>query len=154
MVGDRFLEDVAEGEVSVDGPVVITAEEIIAFGKAYDPQPFHTDEAAAAAGPFGSLIASGWHVAALVMRQIVAAAPYGGTPILGMGVDELRWLHPVRPGDRLSIRREIVSVKRSVSKPDRGVIRTRIEVTNQAGAAVMTMTTMSQMPARSGAGAA
>jgi acyl dehydratase len=88
------------------------------------------------------------------MRQIVAAAPYGGTPILGMGVDELRWLHPVRPGDRLSIRREIVSVKRSVSKPDRGVIRTRIEVTNQAGAAVMTMTTMSQMPARSGAGAA
>jgi acyl dehydratase len=154
VVGDRFLEDVAEGEVSVDGPVVITAEEIIAFGKAYDPQPFHTDEAAAAAGPFGSLIASGWHVAALVMRQIVAAAPYGGTPILGMGVDELRWLHPVRPGDRLSIRREIVSVKRSVSKPDRGVIRTRIEVTNQAGAAVMTMTTMSQMPARSGAGAA
>jgi acyl dehydratase len=145
---DRFLEDVAEGEVSVDGPVEITEEEIVNFGKAYDPQPFHTDAAAAAEGPFGSLIASGWHLAALVMRQIVEAAPYGSTPILGMGLDELRWLHPVRPGDTLRIRREIVGVKRSASKPDRGVIKTRIEVTNQAGATVMTMTTLTQMPAR------
>ncbi len=149
MVGDRFLEDVAVGEVAVDGPVVVSAEEIVAFGMAYDPQPFHTDAVAAGAGPFGSLIASGWHLAALVMRQIVDAAPYGGTPILGMGLDELRWLHPVRPGDSLAIRREIVGMKRSVSKPDRGVIRTRIEVTNQLGVMVMTMTTLSQMPARS-----
>ncbi len=148
MAKDRFLEDVAEGEVSVDGPVEITEEEIVNFGKAYDPQPFHTDAAAAAEGPFGSLIASGWHLAALVMRQIVEAAPYGSTPILGMGLDELRWLHPVRPGDTLRIRREIVGVKRSASKPDRGVIKTRIEVTNQAGATVMTMTTLTQMPAR------
>ncbi len=145
---DRFLEDVAPGEISVGGPATITAEAIIAFGKTYDPQPFHTDPAAAAAGPFGSLIASGWHLAALVMRQIVDAAPYGATPILGMGVDELRWLAPVRPGDSLTARCEIMSVKRSASKPDRGVVKTRIDVTNQAGVTVMTMTTLTQIPAR------
>jgi len=145
---DRFLEDVAPGEVGVGGPTTITADEIIAFGKAYDPQPFHTDPAAAAAGPFGSIIASGWHVAALVMRQIVDAAPYGATPILGMGIDELRWLAPVRPGDSLTARREITSVKRSASRPDRGVVKTRIDVTNQAGVTVMSMTTLTQMPAR------
>lgn len=145
---DRFLEDVSPGEVEVGGPTTITAAEIIAFGKAYDPQPFHTDPAAAKAGPFGSIIASGWHVAALVMRQIVDSAPYGATPILGMGIDELRWLAPVRPGDSLTARREITSVKRSASKPDRGVVKTRIDVTNQAGVTVMSMTTLTQMPAR------
>ncbi len=148
MKADRFLEDVSPGEVDIGGPTLITADDIIAFGKAYDPQPFHTDPEAAAAGPFGSLIASGWHVAALVMRQIVDAAPYGATPLLGMGIDELRWLAPVRPGDSLTARREITSVKRSASKPDRGMVKTRVDVTNQAGVTVMTMTTLTQMPAR------
>jgi acyl dehydratase len=147
---DRFLEDVVPGETSEAGPVVITEAEIIAFGRAYDPQPFHTDPVSAAAGPFGSLIASGWHVASVVMRQAVESRPYGNTPLLGMGVDELRWLHPVRPGDSLMIRREILSVTRSTSKPDRGMVKTRVEVSNQSGRTVMTFTTLTQMPARPG----
>jgi acyl dehydratase len=145
---DRYLEDVHPGEASTGGPILVTEEEIVAFGRAYDPQPFHTDAAAAAAGPFGSLIASGWHVAALIMKQLVDSRPYGNTPLLGMGVEELRWLHPVRPGDRLMVRREILSTARSSSKPDRGVVRTRVDVTNQSGRTVMALTTVTQMPAR------
>jgi len=145
---DRYLEDVHPGEASTGGPILVTEEEIVAFGRAYDPQPFHTDAAAAAAGPFGSLIASGWHVAALIMKQLVDSRPYGNTPLLGMGVEELRWLHPVRPGDRLMVRREILSTTRSSSKPDRGVVRTRVDVTNQSGRTVMALTTVTQMPAR------
>jgi acyl dehydratase len=145
---DRFLEDVPVGEVSTGGPIVVTEEEIIAFGVAYDPQPFHTDPIAGAISQFGSLIASGWHIAALVMKQIVEARPYGSTPIVGMGVDELRWLHPVRPGDSLTIRREVVTSTASVNKPDRGTLKTRVEVTNQAGVKVMVFYTLTRIPTR------
>jgi acyl dehydratase len=145
---DKFLEDVAVGDARTTGPVEVTQEAIIAFARDYDPQPFHIDPAAAAASPFGGLIASGWHVAGMAMRQFVDQRPFGGTPVLGMGVDELRWLLPVRPGDRLAFHWEVVEVKRSASKPDRGMVRTKTTVTNQAGAKVMTYTSLAQMPAR------
>ena len=145
---DKYLEDVSVGDV-LTGPAIEIAEaEVVAFGRAYDPQPFHTDAVAARDGAFGGLIASGWHVAALLMRQLVEMRPYGATPMLGMGIDELRWLHPVRPGDRLEVRREVVAVTRSRSKPDRGVVRTVVAVTNQDGVKVMTMIGLGQIPAR------
>ena len=145
---DKYLEDIAVGDVLTGPAIAVTEADVIAFGRAYDPQPFHTDPDAAKGGAFGGLIASGWHVAALVMRQLVEQRPYGSTPMLGMGVDELRWLRPVRPGDRLEVRREVVAVTRSKSRPDRGVVRTALVVTNQDGATVMTMVGLGQMPAR------
>ena len=145
---DKYLEDVSVGDVLAGPPIAIEEADVVAFGLAYDPQPFHTDPVASKDGMFGGLIASGWHVAALVMRQLVEQRPYGATPMLGMGVDELRWLHPVRPGDRLEVRREVVTATRSRSKPDRGVVRTAVTVTNQDGVKVMTMIGLGQMPAR------
>ena len=145
---DKYLEDVFVGDVLAGPPIAIEEADVVAFGLAYDPQPFHTDPVASKDGMFGGLIASGWHVAALVMRQLVEQRPYGATPMLGMGVDELRWLHPVRPGDRLEVRREVVTATRSRSKPDRGVVRTAVTVTNQDGVKVMTMIGLGQMPAR------
>ena len=145
---DKYLEDVSVGDVLTGPPIAIEEADVVAFGLAYDPQPFHTDPAAAKDSAFHGLIASGWHVAALVMRQLVEQRPYGATPMLGMGIDELRWLHPVRPGDRLEVRREVVTVTRSRSKPDRGVVRTAVTVTNQDGVKVMTMIGLGQMPAR------
>ena len=145
---NKYLEDMTAGDVRTDGPIEIAEADVIAFGRAYDPQPFHTDPVAARDSPFGGLIASGWHVAALLMRQMVEAKPYGDTPMVGMGIDALRWLHPVRPGDRLTAHREITEVTRSTRKPDRGVVRTAVTVTNQDGVTVMTMSTLAQVPAR------
>jgi acyl dehydratase len=145
---DRYFEDVPVGDTWTGEPILITEADIVGFASLYDPQPMHTDPAAAAAGPFGTLIASGWHLLALIMRPFAEARPFGATPILGMGVDELRWHQPVRPGDRLTVRREVISAKQSSSKPDRGVLKTLVEVTNQAGIKVMSFYTISQMPTR------
>ena len=144
---DLYLDDLEVGDVTQGGPIVVEQADVIAFGHAYDPQPMHTDPEAAAEGPFGGLIASGWHVAALLMREFVLARAWGSTPLVGMGVDELRWLHPVRPGDVLSVRREVVGITRSTTKP-RGMVKSRSQVTNQHGVVVMTMTTLALMPVR------
>jgi acyl dehydratase len=144
-----FLDDLQLGMTWTSQPVNITADAIIAFGKEYDPQPFHVDPAAAASGGCGSLIASGWQVASLVMRQFVEARPFGTAPILGLGVDELRWLKPVRPEDVLTVRGKIVDLKPFKPKPDRGVVRTAIAVTNQVGETVMSFLTTTQLSIRS-----
>ena len=146
---NRYLEDVPVGEVWIGAPIPIHEEDVIAFARDYDPQFFHTDPQAAISGPFGGLIASGWHIAGLAMRQFVDARVYGSTPLVGMGIDELRWLKPVRPGDVLTVRREIVLSKRSRGKPDRGVLKTLVEITNQSGIQVMRFYVLTQMPARS-----
>lgn len=145
---DRYWDDLRVGESWTSAPFPVSAEEIVAFGRAYDPQPMHTDAEAAAQGRFGGLIASGWHVAALAMRAFVGVKPFGETPILGIGIDQLRWLKPVRPGDMLTARREVIELKRSESKPDRGTIRTRATVFDQNGEAVMTLEVLTQMPLR------
>ena len=93
-----FLNDLQVGMAWSSPPVSVTSAAIMEFAREYDPQPFHIDPVAALSGPFNGLIASGWQVAALAMRQIVEARPFGASPVLGLGVDELRWLHPVRPG--------------------------------------------------------
>lgn len=151
MATGRTLEDFIIGESWTSDPVTLSEAEIIAFAKANDPQPMHVDTDAAAQGRFGGLIASGWQVAALSMRLFIAAGGYGDTPVIGLGVDELRWRAPVRPGDRLHVVREIIAVTRSTSRPQVGTIRTRVSVINGDGVTVLTMIANGQVPARSAA---
>ena len=121
------------------GSFTVSEAEIIEFARRYDPQLFHTDPEAAKSSTFGGLIASGWHTVALTMRQLIDHV-FGETAGLGSpGVDELRWLLPVRPGDTLSIRVSVLEARPSKSKPDRGLMRFKVEATNQDGALAMTM---------------
>jgi acyl dehydratase len=143
---DRYLDDLQVGEAWESGPFSLSETEILDFARQFDPQPMHLDPVAAMEGRFGGLIASGWHVASRVMRDFVDLAPFGVTPMLGMRIDELCWLHPVRPGDELRVRREIVAVTPSRTRPDRGTIRTATTVTNQDGAIVLTFFNLIQMP--------
>jgi len=145
---DRYLEDYSEGEVTEFGRKEVTAEEIIAFAEKFDPQPFHLDAAAGAKTPYGGLIASGWHTAGMTMRMMVdhIVSRHGlGSP----GVDELRWLKPVRPGDVLTCRSTILSARRSQSKPDRGIVRQKIETLNQHGEVVLSWLGNGMVRARS-----
>jgi acyl dehydratase len=139
-MGPAYLEDFQVGAVDEFGAETLTREDIVAFARAYDPQPFHIDDEAAARSPFGGLIASGWHTTALVMKMMVQRFLGRESGSLGSpGIDEIRWLKPVRPGDTLHVRVEILEVKESRSKPDRGVVRSGYRVTNQKGDLVMTM---------------
>ncbi|MDF7774203.1 MaoC family dehydratase [Sphingomonas sp. AOB5] len=147
-----FLDDLAIGQRWQGGPILITEADIIRFAREYDPQPMHIDPAAAAQGRFGGIIASGWHVASLVMRDFIDRAPFGDTPLLGVKVDDLQWRHPVRPGDTLRILREIVDIVRSASRPDRGMITMRMTITNQDDVVVMCFLNLIQIPARAGSG--
>jgi len=134
----RYLEDFPVGAVFEFGSITVTEQEIIAFARQFDPQTMHTDPAAAAKGPTGGLIASGWHTIAMMMRMYVDhILPEDGLP--APGVDEVRWLQPVRPGDTLRMRVTIESVRVSQSKPDRGIIRPFSEVLNQHGEVVLSM---------------
>jgi acyl dehydratase len=141
-VPDRHFEDFVPGLVSEFGPIAIDEADVVAFALRYDPQPIHVDTGAAVAGPFGGLIASGWHTASLVMRILVEHYLARGAAVASPGVDELRWLQPVRPGDLLRVRVTVLEARRSRSKPDRGLVRTRIEAINQDGAVVMSMIAM------------
>ncbi|MFP2905877.1 MaoC family dehydratase [Pyxidicoccus sp. 3LFB2] len=134
----RYFDDFQPGEVGEHGPYVVSREEIIAFAKQFDPQPFHLSDEGGREGIFGGLIASGWHTASICHKLLVEGL-LGKTASLGSpGVDELRWLRPVRPGDALSVRTEVISLTPSRSKPDRGAIKFRFEVRNQQGEVVMT----------------
>jgi acyl dehydratase len=119
----------------------VTREEVIDFARKYDPQPFHLDDEAAAKTHFGRLSASGWHTAAMVMRMMVASfAEAKPTASLGSpGVDELRWVKPVYPGDTLSVEIELIEKRRMNSRREMGLIKNRYTVTNQHGVVVMTM---------------
>ena len=143
-----YLDDLYVGQKFVSEGYPLDEAQIIAFAQQFDPQPMHIDAAAASEGRFGGLIASGWHVASVVMREFVDAAPFGDTPLLGLKVDDLQWRSAVRPGDRLSIRREIIDIRRSDSKPDRGVLTMRMTVTNQRGEVAMSFVNLIQIPAR------
>jgi acyl dehydratase len=146
----RYVEDMSVGEIWPTGPIVLTDADLVAFAQAYDPQPWHVDAQAAGDGPFGGLIASGWHLTALMMRALIDAKPMGATPLLGMGIDALRWLRPARPGDILQVTWEVLEVRRSASKPDRGIARAAATMTNHEGETVMTLTATMQVPARPG----
>lgn len=144
----RYLEDFEIGETWTSRTVEMTQDDIVTFARQYDPQPMHTDPEKAAQSRFGGVIASGWQVVALSMRLFIEAGGHQGTPAVGLGIDELRWRKPVRPGDRLTVLREVVGVERSKSRPEFGMLRTRVSVTNQDGDTVLTMVTLGQVPAR------
>jgi acyl dehydratase len=146
----RLFEDFRVGESWESEPTPVPAEEIVAFGRGFDPQPMHTDAERAAQGPFGGLVASGWHIAALSMRVFVQAGGYGDTPMVGLGIDELRWRAPVRAGDTLTVRREVIELRRSESNPTHGIVRTRVTVRNQDGVVVMSLISAGRVPTRGG----
>jgi acyl dehydratase len=146
--GLRYFEDYTVGRTFECGSVSVDQASIIAFAKEFDPQPIHVDPAIAAAGPFGGLIASGWHTAALVMRLIVENYLSAEASLGGAGADELRWPYPVRPGDTLRVRATVVESRRSLSKPDRGIIKTLAEAVNQDGRTVMRVTAINFLRAR------
>ena len=153
-VEDRWLEDYEPGSVHEFGSIAVEEDEVLAFGRRFDPQPFHTDPGAARRSEYGGLIASGWHTAGLMMRLYADHYLSRVSTLVSPGVDELRWLRPVRPGDRLSIRVRVVEARRSRSRPDRGIVRSAVEVLNQRGEAVMTATAMNLFLARPGTGGA
>jgi acyl dehydratase len=134
-----YFEDFVPGSVRELGPAVVDEAEIIEFARRYDPQPIHTDPEWARTGPFGGLIASGWHTAAIAMRLLVDQYLPTASSLASPGIDELRWLRPVRPGDELRVRVTVIETRPSRSRPDRGLLRSRIEVLEADGSAVMTM---------------
>ena len=138
-MSERYFEDYPPGAVFEGGTVEVSEAEILEFARHYDPQTMHTDPAAAAHGFFGGLIASGWHTAALMMRLFAAHFLSPASSLASPGIDELRWLKPVRPGDVLSLRVTVTEARRSRSKPDQGVVRSLVEVLNQEGEVVMSL---------------
>lgn len=139
VITDRYFEDYVEGDVHRFGDVAVEADEIVAFAERYDPQSIHTDSEAAKHGPFGGLIASGWQTCGLTMRLYVEHYLTHNASLASPGLDELRWLKPVRPGDQLSMKVTVLKATPSRSKPDRGAVTSFIEAFNQAGEPVLTM---------------
>ena len=132
-----YLEDFTPGMVLEFGGVEVTAEEIIGFARRYDPQPFHVDAEAGRASIFGGLCASGWHTSAMMMRMWVDNFLSPEASLGSPGIDELRWLKPVFPGDRLRCRVEVLETTPSRSRPFMGSVRQRTEVLNQKDEVVL-----------------
>ena len=145
---DRYFEDFVPGAVREFGQVRVSEDEIIKFARRFDPQYIHIDPEAAMQGPFGGLIASGWHTAAMMMRLVVDHILPQKASLGSPGIDELRWLRPVRPGDVLHVRTSVIEATRSRSKPDRGVVRTLMEVLNQNGEVALSLKAMNIIACR------
>ena len=153
MEGDLYLEDFTPGrEFRTDG-VTITEAQILDFALAFDPQPFHLDAEAAKETIFGGLIASGFQTMALTFRLFIQTRALAASSLGSPGVDELRWLRPVRPGDTLRAVVQVVEQRPSTSKPDRGIVRLHWTSLNQRGEPVLTMTSMQLVRRRPRAGA-
>ena len=127
----RFYEDLSIGQLFHGGPVTLTADAIKAFARDYDPQPFHLDEAAAAASFFQGLAASGWHTAALTMRMFVEGEARIEGGLIGAGIEQMRWPRATRPGDTLRITTEVLEMRPSKSRPEIGLVRIRTTTFNQ-----------------------
>lgn len=136
---DRYFEDWSVGEVVETESHLMTAARIQSFGEEFDPQPFHVDRRAAEASVFGGLIASGWHTGSVLMR--LATTLLGPSSMGSPGVDDLRWIQPVRPGDELRLRLEVIEARPSESKPDRGLLRLGQRLVNQRDETVMSLET-------------
>jgi acyl dehydratase len=145
---ERYFEDYAPGAVYSGGPIAVSEAEIIDFARRYDPQPMHTDPEAAARGRFGGLIASGWHTAALMMRLFATHFLSPASSVASPGIDELRWLQPVRPGDLLSLRVTIIDARRLRSRSGQGIVRSLVEMLNQDGEIVMSLRPISLIACR------
>lgn len=135
-----YLEDFKAGDIAdLPGTHTFTREDIVGFARQYDPQAFHTDEDAARRTIYGGLIASGWQTVGVTFRLAVDGLIHRVASMGSPGVDEIRWLKPVRPGDTVRVRAEVLEVRPSQSKPDRGLVRVRYETRNQRDEVVLTM---------------
>ncbi|WP_242903081.1 MaoC family dehydratase [Actinomadura terrae] len=129
--GDRYFEDYEPGATYEYGYVSVTESDILEFARRFDPQPIHIDTGYAETGPFQGIIASGWHTSSIMMRLFAVHFLSSVASLASPGVDELRWPAPVRPGDELRMRVTIIEARPSRSKPNRGLVRTRVELLNQ-----------------------
>jgi len=145
----EWFDDLKLGMRFKSGAVTVSREDIKRFGSEFDPQPFHMDEAAAENTAFKGLAASGWHTAAIAMNLAVQVRPFGPHPLLGAGVDNLRWMKPVRPGDTLHLEGEVVELVPSRTKPQ-GIARVKWTVYNQHGEPVYTFNPIGIVPRRPG----
>jgi acyl dehydratase len=143
----EWFDDLKLGMRFKSGKVTISKEDIIRFASEFDPQPFHTDEVAAENTAFKGLAASGWHTAAIAMNLAVQIRPFGPHPLLGAGVDDLRWMKPVRPGDTLHLEGEVVELVPSRSKPQ-GIARVKWTLYDQHDEAVYTFNPIGIVPRR------
>lgn len=143
-----WLEDFEPGQIWTSPPVQMTEIDIIEFGRRYDPQPFHTDPAAAKQTIFGGLVASGWHTMANVMRLLVEHGPKPAAGMVGLGVDELRFPRPVKPDDEFHLVVEMLEATRSPRRPERGTIKLGLTAVNQDGEDVLRAWTTVLVPAR------
>ena len=134
-----YFEDFAAGDEHTSPGATVTEAQIIEFALTFDPQPFHLDATAAAKSQFGGLIASGFHTLALTFRLFYQTGLLVDGSIGSPGLDELRWLRPVRPGDTLHVVGKVLETRRSTSKPDRGIVKIAYTTVNQHGEAVMTL---------------
>jgi acyl dehydratase len=134
-----WWEDFPAGHVREFGGLVVTREDVIAFARAYDPQPFHLDDAAAQGSLFGRLAASGWHTCALAMRMMCDAYLLESASLGSPGIEQLRWLKPVYPGDTLRVRLTVLEARPMASRPQVGLVKSRWEVMNQHGDDVLSM---------------
>jgi acyl dehydratase len=143
----EWFDDLKVGMRFKSEGITVSKDDIIRFAKEYDPQPFHLDEEAAKKTMLGGLAASGWHTAALAMRLAASTRCFGPHPLLGAGVDDLRWLLPVRPGDTIHLEGEVVELLPSRSKPQ-GIARVKWTAYNQKGEAVYTFNPIALVPGR------
>ncbi|WP_432259651.1 MaoC family dehydratase [Cupriavidus sp. TMH.W2] len=134
-----YFEDFEVGSSRELGSYLVTEEEILAFARQYDPQPFHIDKEAAAKSIYGGLISSGWMTCSIMMRLLVLSSTGKSASMGSPGVDEIRWLKPVHAGDTLTAVLKVLDARPSQSKPDRGVVHTQWEATNQRGELVCTV---------------
>ena len=146
---ERYFEDFTVGEVlKPSGRVRVGKDDIVAFAKKFDPQPFHLDEEAARQSIFGRLVASGWHTAALTMSLIAGSEHRAAGGTIGLGFDSLRWPIPVLPGDELRIESEVLETRPSQSRPDRGLTKIRTRTLNQNGEVVQEVISNAMVPRR------
>lgn len=148
-----WFEDFPEGSVREFGAVTISKDEILEFAGKYDPQPFHVDEEAARRSPFRGLVASGWHTCALAMRMACDAFLLDTATAGSPGMENVRWVKPVRPGDTLRVRLRVVEARPMKSRPNLGLVRQAFEVLNQQGDVVLTMEGTTMMFRRGAGGA-
>jgi acyl dehydratase len=147
-VSKLHWEDFAPGRVTEYGPRRVTREEIVGFAAEFDPQPMHLDEEAARATMLGGLSASGWHACCILMRMLADGIVLNSSSMGAPGVDEVRWLKPIRPGDELTLRATVLETRASNSRPDMGFVRCLFELRSGAGQTVMTLTSSLMMGRR------
>lgn len=145
---ERYFEDFVIGDAFETATFTMSEKESVAFAHLYDPQPFHLDPTAAADSPFHELVASGWHTAAITMRLLVESGVLRATGIIGTGIDDLRWLAPVLPGDTLRVRAEVIDKVPWPGKKERGTMRVRLHTLNQHGVVVMSQIANLMLPFR------